>query len=229
MYRPSEDQIMAEARRVMQERMARDGVRTDPPQTHPYRSPSERRQRAYRSYQSCHRYRLTERRRTSPPKDTGAYVPELSARLENDPNLTDGSRRCGRKLGEYTYQRDREGRAARITVTYLMTALGRSRRTVQRYLRELESAGYIATSVLKAQTRMCAGLIIRLLPSLFPRHHAAKWPAKLIKPDAPRESQNKSQIYKYEEIPIASWALRCMDGVWRAFNWAYPPGSLLIR
>src|SRR5712691_8948470 len=71
-----------------------------------------------------------------PPRDTGAYVPELAATIDNDPNLTDGARRCARKLSEYVHIRDRDSRSAEITVTWLMKALRKSRRTVQRYLRQ---------------------------------------------------------------------------------------------
>jgi hypothetical protein len=225
MYRQTEDEIMAACGSLITarvEHMARSGIAPLTQMSAPaYNSP-----RARRSVQSCHRYALKERLRHAPPKDTGSYVPELSARLENDLNLSDGARRCARKLAEYTYGRDREGRRARITVSYLATALTKSQRQVQRYLRELEHAGYIATNILKAQTRMCIGLAIQLLEPLFPRHHAAKWPAKLIEPATTQMSENKSQIYKYEEIPLNNWALRCMDGVWRSFNRTYPPGTL---
>ena len=59
----------------------------------------------------------------------------MAARIEDDPNLTDGARRCARKLMQYVYRKDRAARAADITVTWLMRALGKDRRTVQRYLR----------------------------------------------------------------------------------------------
>jgi hypothetical protein len=227
MYRQTDQEIMADALRLLTERMqrmARDGVEPLTTATATaYTTPRSR-----RSVQSCHRYALKGRRLYAAPKDTGAYVPELSARLDDDPNLTDGARRCARKLAQYTYCRDREGRRARITVSYLAIALAKSQRQVQRYLRELEEAGYIATRVLKAKTRMCVGLAIQLLEPLFPRHHAAKWPAKLIDRATTGMSENKSQIYKYEEIPLSSWALHCMEGVWRAFHRTYPPGTLTM-
>jgi hypothetical protein len=152
-----------------------------------------------------------------PPRDSGAYVPQMAAKIDDDPNLTDGARRCARKLAEYVHIRDRDGRAAEITVTFLMKALRRSRRTVQRYLRQLEGAGYIAVAVIHAGTRMCAGLIVELLSPLFPRHG---WPQKLIKPDAPRKSQNHSSRYRFSR---EAWALRCMDGVFRSLMKTLPP------
>src|SRR5208282_2315074 len=100
--------------------------------------------------QTCHRYSLYERPRTAPPKDSDAYIPELAARLDNDPNLTDGARRCARKLAEFTYRNSREARAIDITVTYLMRALGKCRRTVQNYLRLLEREGYVRVDVIRA-------------------------------------------------------------------------------
>jgi hypothetical protein len=165
--------------------------------------------RQLRSLRCCH-LPAAEKPLHAPPRDSGAYVPEMAARIDDDVRLTDGARRCARKLAEYTHIRDRESRTAQITVTYLMKALGKSRRTVQRYLRQLECAGYIAVDVIHAGTRMCAGLMIELLAPLFPRHG---WPLKLIKPDAPRKSQNNSSRYR---LSRESWALRCMDGVFRS-------------
>jgi hypothetical protein len=99
-----------------------------------------------------------------------------------------------------------------------MRALGKSRRSVQRYLRQLEDAGYIAVQVVHARTRMCTGLFVELLASLFPRHHRQKWPAKLIDSDAPQLSQNNRFRYKTLEIPREQWAARCCEGVWRAWQ-----------
>ncbi len=147
-------------------------------------------------------------------------MPELAARIEDDRNLTDGARRCARKLAEYIYRKNRAARAGDITVTWLMRALGKSRRTVQRYLRQLEREGYIAVEVVHARTRMCAGLFIALLAPMLPRHHRQEWPQKLMDSDAPRVSQNNKPRYKYSR---ESWALRCMDGVFRSFMKTHPP------
>ncbi len=144
----------------------------------------------------------------------------MSARIEDDRNLTDGARRCARKLAEYVYRKNRAARAGDITVTWLMRALGKSRRTVQRYLRQLEREGYIAVEVVHARTRMCAGLFVELLAPLLPRHHRQKWPQKLMDSDAPQMSQNNRPRYKYSR---ESWALRCMDGVFRSFMKTLPP------
>jgi broad specificity phosphatase PhoE len=198
-------------------RMARDGNRIE-------RSPcpavppkdEDRRQR---SLHFCH-LPAGPKPRHAPPRDNGAYVPELAARVEDDPNLTDGARRCARKLAEYIYRRDRETRTAEITVTYLMRALRRDRRTVQRYLRQLEHAGYISVEVIHAATRMCAGLLVELLAPLFARHHRRQWPQKLVKKDAARKSQNHRLRTKYSR---KSWALRCMDGVFRSLMRTIPP------
>lgn len=69
--------------------------------------------------------RARPRRRTAAPK-----VPELAARLDDDRNLTDGARRCARKLAEYAYRYARASRSTEITVTWLIQALGKCRRTV---------------------------------------------------------------------------------------------------
>ena len=175
--------------------------------------------RQWRSLRCCHL--LAEAKpRHALPRDNGSYVPELAARIENDPNLTDGARRCARKLAEYIYRRDRQTRTAEITVTYLMRSLRRDRRTVQRYLRLLEHAGYISVEVIYAGTRMCAGLLVALLTPLFARHHRHQWPDRLIKKDAARKSQNHRLRIKYSR---ESWALRCMDGVFRSLMKTIPP------
>ena len=198
-------------------RMTRDGIRIEQtPSPAPLPKDEDRRQRSLRS---CH-LPAEPKPWKAPPRDSGAYVPEMAARIENDPNLTDGARRCARKLVGYGYRKNRPGRTADITVTWLMRALGKSRRTVQRYLRQLERAGYIAVEVIHARTRMCAGLSIALLAPLFPRHHRHKWPEKLMEPDAPQMSQNNRLRIKYSR---ESWALRCMDGVFRSFMKTLPP------
>jgi hypothetical protein len=175
--------------------------------------------RQWRSLRCCH-LPAEPNPRHPPPRDDGAYVPELAARIEDDPNLTDGARRCARKLAEYIYRRDRETRSAEITVTYLMRSLRKSRRTIQRYLRQLEHAGYISVQVIHAGTRMCAGLLVALLTPLFPRHHRQQWPHKLGNPDAPRKSHNHRLRIKYSR---EDWALRCMDGIFRSLMKTIPP------
>jgi hypothetical protein len=217
MYRQPEEDIMATALRLVMDRIAENGAR---PVITVAASISPR---AKRSLQSCHRFSLDEPELHPMPKTKG-YVPELSARLERDLNLCDGARRCARILAEYTYRR-REGRSAPITITYLMQALHRSRRSIQRYLRKLERAGYISTYVLKSHTRMCAGLLIDLLAPLFPQH-AHKWPSRLIEPARPFMSLKDRQIDLYSRIPVYHWALQCMEGVRQSFERHYPPGAL---
>jgi DNA-binding transcriptional ArsR family regulator len=201
-------------------RLLRDGIRIEntpvPASSPPTIRNENRRQRSLRS---CHLPAEPKPRHT-PPRDTDAYVPELAARIEDDRNLTDGARRCARKLAEYIYRKNRAARAGDITVTWLMRALGKSRRTVQRYLRQLEREGYIAVEVVHARTRMCAGLFIALLAPMLPRHHRQEWPQKLMDSDAPWVSQNNKPRYKYSR---ESWALRCMDGVFRSFMKTHPP------
>jgi hypothetical protein len=197
--------------------MARDGVRNGQRPSPAVLSKDD--DRRHRSLRSCH-LPAEQKPRLTPPRDSGAYVPEMAARIEDDPNLTDGARRCARKLAEYIYCRNRETRSAEITVTYLMRALRRDRRTVQRYLRLLEHAGYISVEVIHAATRMCAGLLVELLAPLFARHHRREWPQKLIKKDAAWKSQNHRLRIKYSR---ESWALRCMDGVFRSLMKTIPP------
>jgi hypothetical protein len=198
-------------------RMARSGIRIEQRPLPAVISKDEGRRQ--RSLRTCHLPAEAKPRHT-PLRDSGAFVPEMAARIEDDRNLTDGARRCARKLAEYIYRKNRAARAGDITVTWLMRALGKSRRTVQRYLRQLEREGYIAVEVVHARTRMCAGLFVELLAPLLPKHHRQKWPQKLMDSDAPQMSQNNRPRYKYSR---ESWALRCMDGVFRSFMKTLPP------
>lgn len=187
--------------------------------------------RRRRSLQTCHRHAMTERPRKPAPLENNAYVPELAARLDNDPNLTDGARRCARKLAELTYRQNREGRALPVTVTYLAKALGRCRRTVQRYLRQLEDEGYVAVDVVASnRSRMCLGLVVRLLAPLFAVHHRQRWPQSRANPGATRESLNQSHKGYFREegcrISVEHWALRCMNGVFRSLMQTSPLAGL---
>jgi hypothetical protein len=200
------------------------------------RAAYEERQR--RSLQTCHRFSLYERPRSGPPRNSDAYVPELAARLENDRNLTDGARRCARKLAELTYLQNREERCLDVKVYYLMKALGRSRRTVQRYLRLLEREGYIRVKVIKSRfARMCIGLVVELCGPLFARHHREKWPERKVSKTlrnranagASKKPQNQKRSFSldyYKEkrlmVPAQLWAIQCMDGVYRAFMKTVP-------
>lgn len=178
--------------------------------------------RQLRSLRACHLF--ADQKPLIRTRESRAYIPELSEALERDPNLCDGARRCGRMLGAYTYRRDRDGRMAEITVSYLARALGRCRRTVQRYLRQLERAGYIRVDVIAShRSRWCVGLAVTLLRPLFARHHAQKWPLKLIDSGATRLSQKQSSRYRTRRIPAEHWALRCMDGVFRSLMQTIPP------
>jgi len=148
----------------------------------------------------------------------------MAARIDSDPNLTDGARRCARKIMEETYRRNREGRTLPVTVSYLARALGKCRRSVQRYLRQLEAGGYVGIDVAVGhRSRLCAGLMIRLLAPLFPRHHRERWPGTLRIPGATPVSQN--QRFKIL-VSRESWALRCMDGVFRALMKTNPLAGL---
>ena len=206
-------------------RVARDGARANIAVTMPAaRGPCPScSARSERSRRHCHMPAQPKPRKPG-PRDTGAYVPEMAARVDNDLNLTDGARRCARKITEYVYRKNREAREAEITVTYLMKALGRCRRTVQRYLRQLEREGYIDVFVVPSgRTRMCFGLRVRLLNPLLPRHRRDKWPERAGKPEATTESQIYSETFKKRPIRRALWAFLCCDGVWRSYMKTLPP------
>src|SRR5262249_53434688 len=181
-----------------------------------------------RSLRTCQRP-AAEKLRHPKPRDTGAYVPEMAARVDNDRNLTDGARRCARKLSEYIYRRNREGREAEITVGYLAKALGRCGRSVQRYLRQLEREGYIDVWVLPSQrTRMCFGLVIRLLNPLLPRHRRHKWPERAGNPDATKESEINSARLEITRVRRHAWDFYCSQAVWRSYMKTLPPPQSLL-
>ena len=220
MHQPTEAEVAQEMLARLKARMARDGIRIEKIPFSTSLPPATRDEnRRQRSLRSCH-LPADPKPRLAQPRDSGAYVPEMAARIEDDPNLTDGARRCARKIMEYVYRKNRDGREAQITVSYLVKALGRCSRSVQRYLRQLEAGGYISVEVVYARTRMCAGLLVELLAPLFPRHRREKWPQKRMDADTTRESQNNRPRYKYSR---ESWALRCMDGVFRSFMKTLPP------
>lgn len=194
-------------------------------------------ERRNRSLKSCHRYsfqtRNLERFEKEPSlSGAGGFVPETSTAILHDTNLTDGSKLLALKLMEETYRRNRTGRWLNITVTYLMNALNRSRRTIQNYLRILEHFGYIDASVILGETsKMCVGLKIRLLEPLFAKHHREKWPEKRTNPDVQIDSQKYYSLYKKMEegatLPVLAWALKCMDGVYRSLRREIAPLSPL--
>jgi hypothetical protein len=204
---------------------------TPPSAPRPMNIPAADPERRRRSLNTGHRYSQTERQRRAVPRASRAYVPELAARVEDDANLTDGARRCARKLAELTYRQNREGRSLPVTVTYLARALGRCRRTVQRYLRQLEREGYVSVDVvISQQARMCVGLVVRLLEPLLAAHHRQRWPQSLGNPGATPKSLNQSKGYysgaESHRMSAEQWALRCMDGVFRAFMKTNPLAGL---
>lgn len=197
----------------------------------PFQAPAVDNQRRQRSLQTCHRYAAIERSPRPLPRTVNGYVPELAARIDDDPNLADGTRRCARKIAELTYRQNREGRTLPVTVTYLARALGRCRRTVQRYLRQLEEGGYIAVDVVTSKrTCMCIGLVVKLLEPLFAGHHKSRWPGALGNPGATTLSRNQSPRVKLmaegDRIPVLNWAMRSMNGVFDAFMKTKPLAGL---
>ena len=217
----TEAELLAENRRILDRRLREaPAIRESliAPAPPPRHTTPEQQERRMRSLRRCHLPSLYTRPRHPKPKDSGAYVPASAANLENDRNLTDGARRCARKLMEETHRRDRKGRTLQINVSYLARGLHRCRRTVQRYLALLEREGYISVQVMAGvQSRMCIGLIVKLLPPLFPRHDRTSWaeqrgnPPKHLtddaqtrgNPDVTRKSQNESsQSSKEETDPL---------------------------
>jgi hypothetical protein len=221
---------MEEAAQRLAARIKLYGRRENTETIAPDAASTQSRARSARSRRHCHTPAEPKPRLPS-PRLSGAYIPELAARLEDDRNLTDGARRCARKLAEYIYRRNREGRSAEITVTYLMRALGKCRRTVQRYLRQLEREGYIGVEVIHAGTRMCAGLLVKLLAPLLPRQGRKNWPQTRGNPDATQKSRKNRLRYKYALISRECWAVKCCNAIWEAYmkTIGSPPTALSLH
>jgi hypothetical protein len=235
-HRQTESELLAEARRMLDRRLAdapqqrRDAFVLHDKPAAPQLT-LEQQERRMRSLGTAHLPSLYERPRHEPPEESGAFVPATAARLDADMNLTDGARRCARKIIEESYRHDRENRKLQVTVSYLAKGLRRSGRTIQRYLRMLEREGYLRIQVLSGyRSRLCIGLIIHLLRPLFPRHHRDKWPERRGKPGVTKESENNNNNYsdsynrrfrtqhdpRSRHYERADWAEKCMAGVCRA-------------
>ena len=219
-----EPALIEQARRALAQRIARDGrrdIQTVPHTRAACPSCADRRTK------SLQRRCVPVDRKTAPaPRPSNGYVPELADAIDRDMRLTDGARRCARIIAAQAYRKHREDRSLPVTVSYLCMALGRARRTVQGYLRQLEAAGYIDVHVvMSARTRMCRGLLVRLCTALFPRHG---WPQKAIKPGAQFAAHiYRKDIYK-RPIPRAEWWERCRNGMDRVLMaLAGPPPEAL--
>ncbi len=179
----------------------------------------QRSARSARSLRTCHRPALHEPQRPY-SGNSEAFVPQCSARLLNDPNLSDGARRCAMKLLELIYRRNRKGRGLQCTVLYLAKCLHRSERTIQTYLSQLRAAGYIRHEVITSErARMCIGIFITLLRPVFPAHHATEWPGRAMKSGVKRDSEkyNINISSRHESrLEASCWASRCMEGVFRS-------------
>ena len=190
---------------------------------HDTRAFEEKRQKAIATSQrfSQQRFSWLEKPKHSEPSDTGEYVPQVNMKLVKDRNLTDSSRRIALFILRHAYQDNRSGRFIGMTVSFIMQGLSLSRRTVQRSLTLLETRGYFRCEVAKGnETRMCIGLIIHLLETLFPKHHRQKWPERRRNPEASKLPHKQDQFYKtiYQaknKTSRLSWALRCMNAVTR--------------
>ena len=93
---------------------------------------------------------------------------------------------------------------------------------------QLEGEGYIDVLVVQGGTHMCVGLIVRLLDPLFPRHHASKWPSRLVVSDATLASHKQRYLIKLTPIPLPLWADRCREGVWRSLMSTLTPISAAL-
>lgn len=140
-------------------------------------------ERARAAQRTGQRARRPKRLSAPPVEASRQYHQAGSTSYIRDVGLGDGARRLVALLlalaGKGTVI-DRGTRGGPLTKGKLAARLGRSRRTVQRYLRELEERGYIAPveTTFCPRTGMLSGIRIRLLPKVFPWWRNGK-PAKL--------------------------------------------------
>lgn len=188
--------------------------------THSHQKKSELALRTSHRF-SHQRFTYDERARYEEPPETDEYIPQVNMKLIKDRNLTDSARRIALFIMRHAYQDNRAGRFVGMTVTFIMKGLSISRRTVQRSLTLLESRGYFRCEVAHGEeTKMCVGLVIHLMRSLFPKHHEEKWPEKRRNPDASsaphKQIPFKNKIYKTKHrVFRITWAIKCMNGVAR--------------
>ena len=71
-----------------------------------------------RSLQTCHRFGMADRPRYEKPT-TRAYTPETAAAVDEDRNLNANADKAARFLMRQAYQKARETRTIRITVSYI--------------------------------------------------------------------------------------------------------------
>lgn len=183
-------------------------------------------ERRNRSLSSAHSYRTTPRKYPKP--ETNQFVPEMSLRVDQDRNLRGSAGKVARFLMKEAYQKARDHRNLRVTVSYIAKGLDLSERHVQRLLRNLEEEGYLDIRVMVSEaTGMAKGLLVHLADTLFPRHAAEKWPARREEPGVTFWSDNQDTPISYRLVRRKMWALKCMSGVKRAWakatNWGTTP------
>lgn len=132
-----------------------------------------RAERARETQRTGRRARRPKRLSAPPVEMTRQYHQAGSTSYIRDVGLCDGARRLAALLLALSGTGsviDRIPRGGLLTKGKLAARLSRSRRTIQRYLRELEERGYIdrVETTYCPRTGMLSGLKIRLLPKLLP-------------------------------------------------------------
>lgn len=181
----------------------------------------ERSERARRTSHRPKNWGFDDELRYEQPIETEEYIPEMNMMFIKDRNLNDSARRIALFIVRHAYQDNRKERTLGTTVSFIMKGLTLSRRTVQRGLALLAKAGYIERFVAASnKTRMCRGLLIKLLSPLFPKHFKKEWPETLrFSAASPLTHNHRFQIYIKESFFFFSefeWMERCRDGVLRS-------------
>lgn len=173
-------------------------------------TPEEQWARAEARHIKAERAREAHRvgRRTPRPRRKIASPVELTRQyhqagstsyIRDTDNLCDGARRLATMLlalaGNGTVV-ERGARGGVMTKGKLAAWLGRSRRTVQRYLCQLKDAGYISVDPAYCRrTGMLSGLKIKLLPKLLPW-----WRTK--KPSKTAETLGETRVSPLQDTVI---------------------------
>ena len=88
--------------------------------------------RRERSLKTCWRYSPNGRDRRDTPRESKAFTPQMSTRVDRDQNLTAMARVLAHRLCEITYRDNRKGRYLLVTISYLPKAMHRCDRSIQR-------------------------------------------------------------------------------------------------
>lgn len=125
--------------------------------------------RSARAKASSGNTRRDPRAERSAPDDSRQWCREMATTAFRDDRLTPGAKALLAIIVAETGDYEASGRM--LNKGYLARRIGRSTRTIQRYLAQLRRYGYIAAQVIATRAGWCIGQVIRALPLVRPFWH----------------------------------------------------------